>query len=47
MERTTIGIRPETRDRVAEFRDRHDLPNMDAAARKLIERAGADAQGDA
>lgn len=40
---TTIGpLAPETRDRLAEYRDANGLPNYDAAVRDLLEVEGRD-----
>jgi len=42
LSRTCIGaVSPETRDAVAEYRDKNELPNYDAAIRSLLEEAGA------
>jgi hypothetical protein len=37
---TSVGpLRPETRDRIKEFRDQRDQPNYDAALQTLLEEA--------
>ena len=40
---TTVSCGSDTRDRLREYRDNRELPNYDAALRKLLnERAGED-----
>jgi hypothetical protein len=39
---TTVGMHPDTRDQIKEFRDQHDHPNYDAALRTLLDEATDD-----
>ena len=37
---TTVSVHPKRADRLREFRDEHDLPNMDAALEELLNQRG-------
>lgn len=37
---TTVSVHPERADALREFRDEHELPNMDAALEQLLSDRG-------
>lgn len=40
MDRTSVVVGKEARERLAEYRDKQELPNYDVALKTLLEEAG-------